>query len=124
MLAGMHGQFDQRSFLLQRAQSAMTGLIDGSLSTLAPIFAVAFAASLPDFTRAPNDQIWIARIPAGSEPTSAPIDASLRVPEVRASPHSGGSCGSRVSSACATTRTRRTTGAEIRASGLMRVKPG
>jgi erythrin-vacuolar iron transport family protein len=34
---------DQRSFLLQRAQPAMTGLIDGSLSTLAPIFAVAFA---------------------------------------------------------------------------------
>jgi erythrin-vacuolar iron transport family protein len=32
-----------RSFLLQRAQPAMTGLIDGSLSTLAPIFAVAFA---------------------------------------------------------------------------------
>ena len=37
------GQRDQRSFLLQRAQPAMTGLIDGSLSTLAPIFAVAFA---------------------------------------------------------------------------------
>jgi hypothetical protein len=34
---------DDRSFLLQRAQPAMTGLIDGSLSTLAPIFAVAFA---------------------------------------------------------------------------------
>lgn len=34
---------DQRAFLLQRAQPAMTGLIDGSLSTLAPIFAVAFA---------------------------------------------------------------------------------
>jgi hypothetical protein len=34
---------DQRSFLLQRAQPAMVGLIDGSLSTLAPIFAVAFA---------------------------------------------------------------------------------
>src|SRR5690242_20882822 len=30
---------DQRSFLLQRAQPAMVGLIDGSLSTLAPIFA-------------------------------------------------------------------------------------
>jgi erythrin-vacuolar iron transport family protein len=36
-------QRDQRSFLLQRAQPAMVGLIDGSLSTLAPIFAVAFA---------------------------------------------------------------------------------
>ena len=34
---------DQRRFLLQRAQPAMTGLIDGSLSTLAPIFVVAFA---------------------------------------------------------------------------------
>jgi hypothetical protein len=33
----------QRAFLLQRAQPAMAGLIDGSLSTLAPIFAVAFA---------------------------------------------------------------------------------
>jgi erythrin-vacuolar iron transport family protein len=38
---------DQRSFLLQRAQPAMTGLIDGSLSTLAPIFAVAFATHRP-----------------------------------------------------------------------------
>jgi len=33
----------ERSFLLQRVQPAMTGLIDGSLSTLAPIFAVALA---------------------------------------------------------------------------------
>jgi erythrin-vacuolar iron transport family protein len=38
---------DQRSFLLQRAQPAMAGLIDGSLSTLAPIFAVAFATHRP-----------------------------------------------------------------------------
>ena len=38
---------DQRSFLLQRAQPAMTGLIDGSLSTLAPIFAVALATHQP-----------------------------------------------------------------------------
>ena len=30
-------------FLLQRVQPAMTGLIDGSLSTLAPIFSVALA---------------------------------------------------------------------------------
>jgi FtsH-binding integral membrane protein len=36
-----------RSFLLQRAQPAMTGLIDGSLSTLAPVFAVAFATHQP-----------------------------------------------------------------------------
>jgi erythrin-vacuolar iron transport family protein len=34
---------DDQSFLLQRVQPAMTGLIDGSLSTLAPIFAVALA---------------------------------------------------------------------------------
>ena len=32
-----------QSFLLQRVQPAMTGLIDGSLSTLAPIFSVALA---------------------------------------------------------------------------------
>jgi erythrin-vacuolar iron transport family protein len=32
-----------QTFLLQRLQPAMTGLIDGSLSTLAPIFAVALA---------------------------------------------------------------------------------
>jgi erythrin-vacuolar iron transport family protein len=36
-------QREQRVFLLQRAQPAMAGLIDGSLSTLAPIFAIAFA---------------------------------------------------------------------------------
>jgi VIT1/CCC1 family predicted Fe2+/Mn2+ transporter len=36
-----------KSFLLQRVQPAMTGLIDGSLSTLAPIFAVAFATHKP-----------------------------------------------------------------------------
>jgi VIT1/CCC1 family predicted Fe2+/Mn2+ transporter len=35
------------SFLLQRVQPAMTGLIDGSLSTLAPIFAVALATHRP-----------------------------------------------------------------------------
>ena len=43
------GHRDQRSFLLQRAQPAMTGLIDGSLSTLAPIFAVAFATHQPRY---------------------------------------------------------------------------
>jgi erythrin-vacuolar iron transport family protein len=43
------GQRDERSFLLQRAQPAMTGLIDGSLSTLAPIFAVAFATHQPRY---------------------------------------------------------------------------
>jgi VIT1/CCC1 family predicted Fe2+/Mn2+ transporter len=34
-------------FLLQRVQPAMTGLIDGSLSTLAPIFSVAIATHHP-----------------------------------------------------------------------------
>src|ERR671925_736165 len=35
---------DRHVFLLQRVQAAMVGLIDGSLSTLAPIFAVALAS--------------------------------------------------------------------------------
>ena len=35
---------DEHAFLLQRVQPAMVGLIDGSLSTLAPIFAVALAS--------------------------------------------------------------------------------
>ena len=35
---------DEHKFLLQRVQPAMVGLIDGSLSTLAPIFAVAIAS--------------------------------------------------------------------------------
>lgn len=35
---------DDHRFLLQRVQPAMVGLIDGSLSTLAPIFAVALAS--------------------------------------------------------------------------------
>jgi VIT1/CCC1 family predicted Fe2+/Mn2+ transporter len=39
----------EKSFLLQRVQPAMTGLIDGSLSTLAPIFAVALATHQPRY---------------------------------------------------------------------------
>jgi VIT1/CCC1 family predicted Fe2+/Mn2+ transporter len=39
----------ERSFLLQRVQPAMTGLIDGSLSTLAPIFSVALATHQPHY---------------------------------------------------------------------------
>src|SRR6201984_1194496 len=35
---------DEHAFLLQRVQPAMVGLIDGSLSTLAPIFAVGLAS--------------------------------------------------------------------------------
>jgi hypothetical protein len=40
---------EARSFLLQRVQPALTGLIDGSLSTLAPIFAVALATHNPHY---------------------------------------------------------------------------
>ncbi len=36
-----------RSFLLQRAQPALSGLMDGSLSTLAPIFTVVLATHQP-----------------------------------------------------------------------------
>jgi VIT1/CCC1 family predicted Fe2+/Mn2+ transporter len=38
---------DQNHFLLQRVQPAMVGLIDGSLSTLAPIFGIAFYTHKP-----------------------------------------------------------------------------
>ncbi|HEY6836926.1 MAG TPA: hypothetical protein VI142_10835 [Gaiellaceae bacterium] len=38
---------DKQTFLLQRVQPAMTGLIDGSLSTLAPIFAIALHTRNP-----------------------------------------------------------------------------
>jgi VIT1/CCC1 family predicted Fe2+/Mn2+ transporter len=40
---------DKQHFLLQRVQPAMVGLIDGSLSTLAPIFSVAFASHKPHY---------------------------------------------------------------------------
>ena len=38
---------DSRSFLLTRVQPALSGLMDGSLSTLAPIFAVMLATHRP-----------------------------------------------------------------------------
>ena len=38
---------DEHDFLLQRVQPAMVGLIDGSLSTLAPIFSVALISHKP-----------------------------------------------------------------------------
>jgi VIT1/CCC1 family predicted Fe2+/Mn2+ transporter len=38
---------DEHSFLLQRVQPAMVGLIDGSLSTLAPIFGIVFYTQRP-----------------------------------------------------------------------------
>ena len=37
-----------QSFLLRRVQPALSGLMDGSLSTLAPIFAVALATHRPE----------------------------------------------------------------------------
>ena len=37
----------EHAFLLQRVQPAMVGLIDGSLSTLAPIFGIALATHKP-----------------------------------------------------------------------------
>jgi hypothetical protein len=40
---------EKRTFLLQRAQPALSGLIDGSLSSLAPIFAVALATHTPRY---------------------------------------------------------------------------
>src|SRR3954467_2499046 len=38
---------DSQSFLLQRVQPGLSGLMDGSLSTLAPIFAVVLATHHP-----------------------------------------------------------------------------
>jgi hypothetical protein len=54
----------ERSFLLQRVQPAMTGLIDGSLSKLAPISSVVLAAHRPHYT-----------FVAGWRPLSAPVSA-------------------------------------------------
>src|SRR3979411_2890448 len=34
---------DEHTFLLQKVQPAMVGLVDGSLSTLAPLFSIALA---------------------------------------------------------------------------------
>jgi VIT1/CCC1 family predicted Fe2+/Mn2+ transporter len=39
----------EQAFLLQRVQPAMVGLIDGSLSTLAPIFSVAVVTHKPHY---------------------------------------------------------------------------
>jgi VIT1/CCC1 family predicted Fe2+/Mn2+ transporter len=41
------GTTDSQSFLLRRVQPALSGLMDGSLSTLAPIFAVVLATHHP-----------------------------------------------------------------------------
>ena len=42
-----HPALDNQSFLLQRVQPGLSGLMDGSLSTLAPIFAVVLATHRP-----------------------------------------------------------------------------
>lgn len=42
-----HADLHSRSFLLQRVQPGLSGLMDGSLSTLAPIFAVVLATHRP-----------------------------------------------------------------------------
>ncbi len=44
-----HVNGDRHTFLLQRVQPAMVGLIDGSLSTLAPIFSIAIATHNPRY---------------------------------------------------------------------------
>jgi VIT1/CCC1 family predicted Fe2+/Mn2+ transporter len=43
-LAGRMSPVDEERFMLQRVQPALIGLIDGTVSTLAPIFATAFLA--------------------------------------------------------------------------------
>src|SRR6266498_5014438 len=40
---------DRQTFLLQKVQPAMVGLIDGSLSTIAPIFSVAVVTHKPHY---------------------------------------------------------------------------
>ena len=42
-----HRDLNSQAFLLQRVQPGLSGLMDGSLSTLAPIFAVALATHRP-----------------------------------------------------------------------------
>src|SRR6266702_3878507 len=41
---------DEHTFLLQKVQPAMVGLVDGSLSTLAPIFSIALATHNTRYT--------------------------------------------------------------------------
>ena len=67
---------DQRSFLLQRAQPAMNGLIDGSLSTLAPIFAVAFATHQPHYAFLPGWPPPWAPASAWPSPKACPTPAT------------------------------------------------
>jgi hypothetical protein len=57
-----------QSFLLQRVQPAMTGLIDGSLSTLAPIFSVAIATQRHTRRSSPGSQQRSAQASAWRSP--------------------------------------------------------
>ena len=47
MVSGPRSPMTAQSLLLTRVQPALSGLMDGSLSTLAPIFAVALATHRP-----------------------------------------------------------------------------
>jgi hypothetical protein len=47
--SGLRLACEEQSFLLRRVQPAMAGLIDGSLSSLAPIFAVVLATHQPRY---------------------------------------------------------------------------
>ena len=71
-----HRQRDQRSFLLQRVQPAMVGLIDGSLSTLAPIFAVALATRQPRYAFLAGLATAIGPASAWPSPKGCPTPAS------------------------------------------------
>ena len=52
-----------QAFLLQRAQPALSGLMDGSLSTLAPIFAVVLATHHPlTAFYTPPKTVWTPRV--------------------------------------------------------------
>jgi len=46
----MKSEQEQNKFVLQTVQPALAGLMDGSVSTLAPIFAAAFATKNPHVT--------------------------------------------------------------------------
>ena len=43
----LHVEDVDRAFLLKVVQPSLVGLIDGSISTLAPLFAAAFASNSP-----------------------------------------------------------------------------
>ena len=47
MFDTLYSMANEQEILLQRVQPAMVGLVDGSLATLAPIFAVALATHKP-----------------------------------------------------------------------------